>query len=668
MYTLTIASTRYYPVRGLPFRALVRHLPDPGPLREPGVVANLVFVGIAPVAPVGESRAEIVLPGEVVKALLEKEGIDGYSLPRLQVYYEPSAHVRYAPDYLVYAPPDAPMLNDYSWYPPPREKGYLLAAYNAEHNILAVPNMFMGRIAEIAATIGELVELLRRHGVPIPRKPVPRGRGVVSFPEAKITLGADPEFELVLRGRIVSAHRVLSRVVPLPWGEIGLDGAGDQVEIRPDPGDPKELVLNAGRLILAIPKIVGGYPSTMSEYYPVGGHVHIGFSEPDDVIPYASQIVEAIDGEMGGFFQELSSKLRLERGYGYRGDWREQPWGIEYRTPPACIWAHPEAALAFLQAIAHITRRMLAGGHWNPSRDRFWKANLLPKVRRAVMLLKKYEGRLHWAAWKKWVGDVDITANVHVQLSDGAEVDDEFLNDLKLMLVRLGLPTIRVIPLRRSRGDYASNVEGYGAMEEGFTPFYPDLVLALSWRFRNDPAFRREELPKLEEAIARILNSDGQDDGDAGRLIKEEIHLEGDWPDVPPPKPIRLDREDDEAECASCHELYPIENTICNERGDRLCPDCYHDIYAVCTACSREVRRDEAYFVDDYRTAYCQDCFFERYDHCEWCGELTPRDDLDVVFVQEGNRTDQALVCRYCAETALRWDDEIGAYVPVRRR
>ena len=43
--------------------------------------------------------------------------------------------------------------------------------------------------------------------------------------KAHITLGADPEFELVVGGEVVNASRVLREDVRLPWGDIGIEGS-----------------------------------------------------------------------------------------------------------------------------------------------------------------------------------------------------------------------------------------------------------------------------------------------------------------------------------------------------------------------------------------------------------------------------------------------------------
>lgn len=50
-----------------------------------------------------------------------------------------------------------------------------------------------------------------------------------------LKLGADPEFEVLNEGKLVRADKV-ARPLRLPWGEVGVDGAGVALELRPNPG------------------------------------------------------------------------------------------------------------------------------------------------------------------------------------------------------------------------------------------------------------------------------------------------------------------------------------------------------------------------------------------------------------------------------------------------
>jgi hypothetical protein len=528
--------------------------------------------------------------------------------------------------------------------------------------------------------------------------------------KVRITLGADPEFELVVGGEVVSASRILREDVHLPWGDIGVDGAGYPLELRPVPSESaKELVANVGRLLLAVPEVVGGWPSTLCEIYAIGGHIHIGGIKEGDY----REVAGALDTTLGDVFYDLSPGVRIRQGYGRRGDWRPQRWGVEYRTPPASVWAHPRVALTFLGAVKWVVQELLRGE--NPLRS-----PALPKVReaakQAAALVKKYDGRLHWASWKALLGETKVIQNlgVKIELSSGLERDPHFVDDMKAMCVRLGIAHLRVSPLNRDRGDFVSNVPGYGELVGGFDPFRPGRTLRLSWRFRNDRSFRLAEMPKLEAAIAALLGP--RDEDDRGRLVKEVVYLAGKWPEVPPPEvpkcagcgnfcgptPLYYEgspycnecAEEDFVRCYECNTLLHQDEAWWDNEGDAFCENCYNEYYTRCERCDSEVLRRNAYTVDD--TDYCATCYRELFTECSECGELVHRDDAyyyggeaycqgcyDQLFaycerceedypteqvrtvrvIERGEESEVAL-CQGCVET-LEYDPERDVYLVV---
>jgi len=440
-----------------------------------------------------------------------------------------------------------------------------------------------------------------------------------------VTIGGDPEFELVVKGNIVAAEDLLEEDVDLPWGVIGKDGSGDQLELRPRPSSaPSVLVKNVGRLLLSVPKSVGGLPSTMGEEYPLGGHVHIGGVGEGEV----EEVLEAVDGAFGHIFYELNPKVRLESSYGQVGDWRRQPWGVEYRTPPASVWSHPGVALTFLRAIKWVAERVLDGE--DPFRHPAW-----PFVREAAEeaaeFVRKCGGRLHWGAWKEHIerGARSEEEALEVAVTAGPQVerDEAFVGDIALMCRRLGIPWVEIIPLRRERGDYVSNVPGYGEVAEGFAPYKPLGRLALSWRFRNDPEFRRAELPRLEEALARMLGK--LETGDGGRLVRGVVPFA-----VPLPVDLLEEGEAEEVawepegpvECEGCGLEMERTEAHFNAEGEAFCEECYDERYELCQGCGLEVEADDAEYDPHTGDAYCERCYWERYVVCASCNESVLRD------------------------------------------
>ncbi len=443
--------------------------------------------------------------------------------------------------------------------------------------------------------------------------------------KARITLGGDPEFELVVDGKVAPAERFLGGNILLPWGEIGEDGSGDPIELRPKPAaSPQALVRNVGKLLLSVPRTVGGVPSTVCEEYPIGGHVHIG-GVPSEV---QEDLVEVIDNLLGDLFRSLSAELRLDRGYGRRGDWRRKDWGFEYRTPPASLWSHPEVALVFLRAIEWVAEKFLADE--DPLGDHAWPS-VREGVERATQFVKAHGGKLHWGAWKAYIGEVDFRgADVNIFLS--GEYDDAFFGDLRAMCLRLGIPFVKVAPLARQRGDYASGIPGYGELvEEGHLLYRPGGLLSLSWRFRNDPEFRRAEMPKLERAIARLLERVRDvEEADGGRLIKEVFTFIDD-----PLDPLCEGRCEEECPCEECGGEVA-------EGAERVGPRYYRfrpasdPVY--CEGCGAEVTQEGAFYYD--RNPYCGECFFAEHDFCFNCRAAVLRESAPVV--------DGAPYCRDC--------------------
>lgn len=127
----------------------------------------------------------------------------------------------------------------------------------------------------------------------------------------KITIGCDPEFELMVNDTIVNVRRELyndawnpsktgidvdpwkSNVAPHIKGVvmnslnsgIGVDGAGSQIEMRPPAAEtPQQLVENIRVLMKRVNDLGAGLTnhnvtvglSTRGDTFPLGGHVHVG--------------------------------------------------------------------------------------------------------------------------------------------------------------------------------------------------------------------------------------------------------------------------------------------------------------------------------------------------------------------------------------------------------
>ncbi len=159
-----------------------------------------------------------------------------------------------------------------------------------------------------------------------------------------ITVGSDPEFELIRNGEIVNAMSVIRN----RDGEIGLDGAGAQVELRPKPAKKHKEATEAVRVLVR--KFADRYADcelgVKGDRYPLGGHIHFGAEGKQ--LPVSINFIRVLDNWIGKMFVPLSGKARggyLKYGVDDRGRLtgavETKPWGFEYRSLPACIFCSP---------------------------------------------------------------------------------------------------------------------------------------------------------------------------------------------------------------------------------------------------------------------------------------------------------------------------------------
>lgn len=155
-----------------------------------------------------------------------------------------------------------------------------------------------------------------------------------------ISIGADIEFEMTLYA---------DRYVPTPppfrsyTRPIGRDGAGAQLEIRPYPAQsPDDLIRNIMVLFreLTVPVTARG------DQVPIGAHIHFGLV-PRLRGEASRAVVQLLDAFLGERVLGLSGAARGR--YRNLGEYREQPWGFEYRVPPSVCFADPVLALVTLR-------------------------------------------------------------------------------------------------------------------------------------------------------------------------------------------------------------------------------------------------------------------------------------------------------------------------------
>jgi hypothetical protein len=181
-----------------------------------------------------------------------------------------------------------------------------------------------------------------------------------------ITLGCDPEFEYFngVTGEISSAgsedctliqkvRRNTKGDFDLYQSQIGIDGAGCQIEIRPNPGNVNVLISNIKSILDQIKDEV---ILSHGNVYPLGCHVHIGVG-CSWMAP--SILVHAYDDFIGLPCMKMNGSAR--GGYASLGQGRNQPHGYEYRSLPSAVMSDMEFFRIVLKLIHGISEQVING-------------------------------------------------------------------------------------------------------------------------------------------------------------------------------------------------------------------------------------------------------------------------------------------------------------------
>ena len=179
-----------------------------------------------------------------------------------------------------------------------------------------------------------------------------QGRQERRISRKDVTVGCDPEFELIGRdGEVHEADRILHEGTGANI-EIGTDGAGSQVELRPRPSHmPETVVRNIKNLLKRFTHSYPGYKlSYDGRRFSVGGHIHSGVRGVTITNEMARTMALVMDDFIGKLVIPLAGSARQYSSYNTLTKFRVQPWGFEYRTPPAAAFANPRMAKLCMKA------------------------------------------------------------------------------------------------------------------------------------------------------------------------------------------------------------------------------------------------------------------------------------------------------------------------------
>lgn len=189
--------------------------------------------------------------------------------------------------------------------------------------------------------------------------------------KVKITIGADPEFELFKDGSFICAGDLFSGCGP--EYKVGLDGNNDVIELRPSPakaGDVKGFIDEMTNLMTTVHKTIfnsnkGNITvSAKGNRAAIGGHWHIGVN--NKVYQPSSKLVKLLDYFLGTPFWSTNGTAR---GSYKRIAWtRDQDWGFEYRSTPAACFADPIITGICAKILGNIIKK-----YFNKNKFRIYK-------------------------------------------------------------------------------------------------------------------------------------------------------------------------------------------------------------------------------------------------------------------------------------------------------
>jgi hypothetical protein len=181
----------------------------------------------------------------------------------------------------------------------------------------------------------EVKQYLLRHGYATTTEPELR--------EVSITLGGDPEFEVICDGEVVPANSLFIFRDGGTCYPIGTDGVSHTAELRPDAAYSEEEYVENFLALVEEVKETGVLLSVQGDTYALGGHIHIG-SPNNNVVQVlqdeVERFVQVLDDFVGRVLLPTSGNAR--GGYARLGEYELKDYGWEYRTPPASFYADIE--------------------------------------------------------------------------------------------------------------------------------------------------------------------------------------------------------------------------------------------------------------------------------------------------------------------------------------
>lgn len=370
----------------------------------------------------------------------------------------------------------------------------------------------------VSALLGEVLKYLRSLGYCkkyISQKPVAKVHAIKNL---CVSLGADPEFELIEDGEVVCAgeddefkgdedESSLTK-------EWGLDGSSETVEARPKSAlTPEEAVGNMRELF---ERVTHKNLSIESTRYSVGGHIHIGgvvFNELLDM-----PLLKLLDSQIGTPTLDMNGEARRYSGYRKNSAFETKPYGFEYRTPPAGIFYHPRM-LELCYKIAKNTATKWYSGKEDYLYDtpeenlKAWSGFTDEEIKEYHSLIKDYHNHKSKNVVAAWVyvdpSEIKLKEyKINLQFSG-----DKMCSTTQIAIMEeIGKVTLNkkvklhVFGLSEARGAYTFGItlDGCERYENDYFNFGHiaddgNIVIGLPWEIRTDPS--ASQLKDLRKAL-----------------------------------------------------------------------------------------------------------------------------------------------------------------------
>lgn len=327
---------------------------------------------------------------------------------------------------------------------------------------------------------------------------------LLKFPKWKVVIGSDPEFEEIKSFKGYSP--IPTTIEGEEDTEIGRDGAGSQIEIRPKPGTVKELIANIKKLILQINRPI----SVKGDRFPLGCHIHFSIPQELNNSYHVTTMCKVLDDFLGKKLIDLSGQARGT--YKKLSAFELKKWGFEYRTLPSAVLLSPLIAKIIFKIAKNVLETFIRRGkisyNYPPTEEDYLKyARLTVKEFKIFEnFCNDYKSQYRGDAINFNWGEKNFKQQLEVifledWLEENRKVAEIILKRSRI-LKKLGVKKIVLYGLKKERGKVIAgfHCEKYETIPHPISPAH-DLTFGLPW----DVRMKSENITELKRICKAII-------------------------------------------------------------------------------------------------------------------------------------------------------------------